>query len=190
MVATVALRPLSVDDYHRMAEAGIFQPDERIELLDGQLRRMAAKGTAHSAGTQRTRRLFDQRLGGDRAQVRIQDPVQLNDYSEPEPDIAVVVPDPLDYIEHHPRPEDVFLLVEVSDRTFKYDTGEKALAYARSGIADYWVLDVNQRQLHVFRQPTEQSYQQHLILEPLEALAPLAFPDCEFNVEAMLPLQA
>lgn len=188
MTATVALRPLSVSDYHRMAEAGIFHPDEQIELLDGQLRRMAAKGTAHRAGTQRTRRLLEQRLGSQ-AQVCVQDPVQLNDNSEPEPDIAVVVPDPFDYVAHHPRPQDVLLLVEVSDWTIRYDTGEKAVAYSRSQIPDYWVLDVNQRQLHVFREPAEQGYQQHLILESADGIAPLAFPACHLNVSEMLPIQ-
>lgn len=187
MVPPVALRPISVDEYHRMAAAGIFRPDEQIELLNGQLRSMAAKGTAHSAGTQRTRRLLEQRLG-DQVQIRIQDPIQLNDYSEPEPDIAVVIPDPWDYVQRHPQPQDVLWLIEVSDSTFKYDIGDKAIAYAYSGIADYWVLDVNQRQLHVLREPTEQGYGQHLILEETQSITPLHFPSCSLSVAALLPL--
>lgn len=186
-MGSVALRLIRVDDYHRMAAVGILHADERVELLDGQLRTMAAKGTAHRAGTQRTRRLLEQRLG-DRVQVCVQDPVQLSDVSEPEPDIAVVVPDPLDYLAHHPRPEDVLLLVEVSDTTLKYDTEEKALAYARSEIGDYWVLDVNQRQLHVFREPQRTGYAVHRVLAVTESIAPLVFPDCLLLVAEMMPL--
>ncbi len=171
-----------------MVEAGILRADERVELLEGQIRSMAAKGTAHSAATQRTRRLVERTVERV-AQVRIQDPVQLDDYSEPEPDIAVVVPDALDYATHHPRPQEVLLLIEVADSTFKYDTQVKALSYGRSGIADYWVLDVNQRQLHVFRQPTERGYQQHQIFGEGDRVSPLAFPNFHWAVVDLLPLR-
>lgn len=182
---TVAVRRLSVQDYHQMAESGILHPDERVELLEGQIIQMAAKGTAHRAAVTRIQRLFDKRLG-DQVLICLQDPVQLDDYSEPEPDIAILVPDPLDYEEHHPTSSDVYLLIEVSDRTLKFDCDVKASAYARAGIAEYWVLDVNGRKLHVYRVPGADGYQSEAILSEEVTVIPLAFPDCVIAVREML----
>lgn len=181
----VAVRRLSVQEYHQIAASGILQPDERVELLEGQIIQMAAKGTAHRAAVTRVQRLFNDRLG-NRVLICLQDPVQLDDYSEPEPDIAILVPDPLDYEEHHPTASDVYLLIEVSDRTLKFDREMKAPAYARAGIAEYWVLDVNGRKLHVYRMPGADSYQSEAILSEEPTIAPLAFPDCVIAVREML----
>lgn len=184
MNAAIALRRLSVHDYHRMAESGILQPDERIELLEGQIIQMAAKGTAHRAAVTRIQRLFQAQIG-DRVLICLQDPVQLDDYSEPEPDIAILVPDPLDYAEHHPTPAEVYLLIEVSDTTLKFDRERKAPAYARAGIQEYWVLDVNDRKLHVYRSPNQDGYQSETILAEELTIAPLAFPECVIAIKEM-----
>jgi Uma2 family endonuclease len=185
MDASIAVRRLSVQDYHQMAESGILQPDERIELLEGQIIQMAAKGTAHSAAVTRIERLLRNRLG-ERVLLRFQDPVRLNDYSEPEPDVAVVQPNTLFYEDHHPIPSEVFLLIEVSDTTLKFDREVKSPAYARSGIAEYWVLDVKARKLHVYRVPGTDGYQSEAILSEELTVAPLAFPDCVITVREML----
>lgn len=182
---SIAVRRLSVQEYHQMAESGILQPDERVELLEGQMIQMAAKGTAHRAAVTRIQRLFNNRLG-DRVLICLQDPVQLDDCSEPEPDIAIVIPDPLDYEEHHPTPAEVYLLIEVSDRTLKFDCETKAPTYGRSGIAEYWVLDVNARKLHVYRVPGADGYQSEAILSEELTIAPLAFPECVIAIREML----
>jgi len=179
------IRLLTVQEYHRMAEIGIFDEDERVELLAGQIVKMPAKGTAHGAAVKRTEKLLENRLG-NRVLVRLQDPVRLNDYSEPEPDIAVVVPDPLYYEDHHPTPSEVYLIIEVADTTLRTDCGIKATLYAQSGIADYWVLDVNNRQLHVFREPSQDGYQSRVILGDDGSISPLQFPDISFMVGEML----
>jgi len=179
------IRLLTVQDYHCMAEAGIFHPEERVELIEGQIFQMAAKGTAHEAAITRTERLLRNRLG-EQVLLRLQSPVQLNNYSEPEPDIAVVAPNPLDYEDHHPTPSEVFLLVEVADTSLKHDREVKAPVYARSGIVDYWVLDVNERKLHVYRLPSSQGYQSEMILAEDVTISPLAFPDCTIAVREML----
>jgi Uma2 family endonuclease len=184
-IMRVGFRLISVQDYHRMAEAGIFCPDERIELIEGQIIPMAAKGTAHTAAVTRIHRLFRNRLG-DKVLLRLQDPIALNDYSEPEPDVALVRPDPLDYEDHHPTVADVFLVIEVADSSLKFDCEVKAITYAKSGISDYWVLDVTARKLHVFRLPSADGYQSETILLEEVAVAPIAFPDCEIRVEEML----
>lgn len=182
---SIAVRRLSVQDYHRMAQSGILKPDERIELLEGQIIQMAAKGTAHRAAVTRIQRLFEKRLG-DRVLICLQDPVRLDDYSEPEPDVAILVPDPLDYEEHHPTPAEVYLLIEVSDTTLKFDRETKAPAYGRSGIAEYWVLDVVARKLHVYRSPSKNGYQSETILSEELTIAPLAFPECVVTAREML----
>jgi Uma2 family endonuclease len=186
---SVAVRRLTVQDYHRMAEIGIFAADERVELLDGNLVSMVAKGTAHSSATTRTRRVLEAGLG-KHVCVRIQDPVQLDDYSEPEPDIAIAVLDPLEYADHHPQPSEIFLLIEVADTSLAFDLGAKALAYARSGITDYWILDVQARKLFVLRSPTAQGYQSEVVLDETMQITPLAFPDYTVKIREILPLVA
>jgi Uma2 family endonuclease len=181
----VEFRPISVQDYHRMAESGIFRPDERVELIAGQVIPMAAKGTTHSAAITRVNRLLKSRLG-DRILLRLQDPIELDDYSEPEPDIALVHPDPLDYEDHHPTVSEVFLIIEVADSSLRYDCEIKAIAYAKSGLSDYWVLDVTARKLHVFRSSSPAGYQSETILLEEITISPLAFPDCEIRIEEML----
>lgn len=171
------LRSLTVQDYHRMVETGILTTDERVELIEGQLYTMAAKGTAHSAAITRIDRVLSQRLG-NRALLRFQDPVQLNDISEPEPDVAIVQPDPLDYEDHHPRPQEIFWLIEVADSTLRRDRDLKVPLYGRAGIREYWILDVQEGCLYRFREPGDQGYGSEQTLSAQDTIAPLAFPDC------------
>jgi Uma2 family endonuclease len=179
------IRLLTVHEYDRMTEIGIFDEDERVELLAGQIVKMAAKGTAHGAAIARTKILLDNRLG-EQIFVRLQDPVRMNNYSQPEPDISVVIPDPLYYEDHHPIPSEIYLIIEVADTTLRTDCGIKAKIYAESGITDYWVLDVNNRQLHVFREPSQDGYQSRVILADGDSISLLRFPDCSFFVREML----
>jgi Uma2 family endonuclease len=132
------IRLISVQEYHQMAEMGIFHPEERLELIAGQIIRMSAKGmvtersrsTARESAITLTKRLLRQRLN-DKVLLRIQSPVQLDDYSEPEPDISVVNLNPLDYEDHHPNASEVFLLIEIADSSLKYDREVKAMASLR-----------------------------------------------------------
>jgi Uma2 family endonuclease len=183
---TLNLRLWTVADYHRMAETGILDEDERVELLEGKIIWMSAKGTAHSSAVRRTYKLLENRLG-NQASISIQDPIQLNQRSEPEPDVAVVQIDPLDYADHHPTPSEVYLIIEVADSSLKFDCETKAKAYAQAGIADYWVLDVVERQLYVFREPNEEGYQRKVILGEDARISPLQFADLQIVVLEMLP---
>ncbi|MDX2099981.1 MAG: Uma2 family endonuclease [Leptolyngbyaceae cyanobacterium bins.59] len=181
----IEIYQLSVHDYHQMIESGILAPGEHVELLEGQLIKMAPKGTAHSAAVSRVVDVLSNCLE-KRALLRFQDPIQLNDYSEPEPDVAIVQPNPSYYEDHHPSPAEVFWLIEVSDTTLAYDCGPKALAYGRSGILEYWVLDINARKLHVYRSPDTNGYQSETILAEGLTIAPLSFPDREIRVGEFL----
>ncbi|NES71769.1 MAG: Uma2 family endonuclease, partial [Okeania sp. SIO2D1] len=180
------LRLLTVDEYHRMAEVGILHPDEKIELIAGQIiNKMSPQGSSHAASIRRSDRLFS-KLFSEGVSVQKQLPVILNNFSEPEPDIAVVKADSLDYDDDHPTAKDVYLIMEIADTTLKSDLEVKGKEYAKSGIEDYWVLDVNHRQLYVYRQPSQLGYQQEMILGEEEEIAPLAFPFAKIVVGELL----
>lgn len=180
------IRKLTVEEYHRMAEAGILDPDERVELIQGQIVKMAAKGTPHESAIMRTARVLGNGLG-EQVWVRTQSSIRLDDYSEPEPDIAVVRVDALDYADHHPTPSEIYLIVEVSDTTLKRDCEVKDKIYAQSGITEYWVLDVKNRQLRVFREPSDRGYQSQIILGEDAIISPLEFPSLNVAIASMLP---
>ncbi len=180
------LRLITVEEYHRMAEVGILQPDEKVELIAGQIiSKMSPQGSSHAAAITRTNRLFGKSLIAN-VLVRLQLPIILNNVSEPEPDIALVKADPLDYDDGHPTAEDVYLIVEIAHSTLKSDIKVKAKEYARSGIEDYWVLDLNRRQLYVYRKPTEEGYQQEMILQENDSVKLIKFPHCLIPVAEML----
>lgn len=185
MTAATDLRSLSVQDYHRMVAAGILAADERVELIEGQLYTMAAKGTAHGAAVTRIDRVLSRLLAG-RALLRFQDPVQLSDFSEPEPDVVVVQLDPQDYEDHHPTPREIFWLIEVADSTLRRDRDLKVPLYGRSDVAEYWILDVQERCLYVFRQPEATGYAVEQKLYEEDAIAPLVFPDCKVAVRELV----
>jgi Uma2 family endonuclease len=170
-----------------MAELGLLDPTERTELLAGQITLMAAKGTPHVTALRLLATQLDALLANEPVFVSTQDPIQLDDRSEPEPDLAIIQGTVLDYADQHPRPEQVMLVVEVADSTLSQDCEVKDKLYAQAGIADYWVLDLPHRQLHIFRDPTPTGYTRHLILTEPNSVAPLAFPDCRLELTAILP---
>ncbi len=125
----------TVEDYYRMAETGVLRPAARVELLEGRIIDMSPIGPFHGGLVKRLSRTFNLKAKG-RWIVSIQDPVRLDDRSEPEPDVMLLKPSPDDYTSRHPQPDDVFLLIEVSDTTLDYDREEKLPAYGRAGIAE------------------------------------------------------
>lgn len=181
-----SLKRWTVRDYHQMSEIGLLDPHERTELIAGQITLMAAKGTLHVTSLYLLINTMRDKLGNS-VLIRTQDPIQLDDLSEPEPDLAIVRGTVLDYADRHPRSSDVYLIVEVADRTLKYDCETKDQLYALAGILDYWVLDVKNRQLHIFRDPTPTGYTSHLILTEPNQATPLAFSDCEIILTSILP---
>lgn len=181
----VGLRRISIDDYHQMAETEILAPDERTELINGQIFQMVAKGTAHSAAVSRLSALLLKSLE-NQALIRFQDPIQLDDFSEPEPDIAIVKRDPLFYEDHHPIPQEIHWLIEVSDTTLKHDLEVKVPAYARALIREYWVLDIQDRKVFIFRSSDTQGFLEQTIATEEDVIRPLDFPNFAFAVKDML----
>jgi Uma2 family endonuclease len=181
-----AVKHWTVDEYHRMAELGLFQSGERTELIAGQILLMSPKGAPHVTALQLLGTILETELDG-LALIRTQDPIHLDNFSEPEPDLVVVFGGVLDYADRHPQPQDIYLVVEVADSTLKYDCDTKDKIYAKAEIAEYWVLDVKGRQLHVFRDPIPVGYTSHTILRELANVSPVAFPAISISIQAMLP---
>jgi Uma2 family endonuclease len=166
-------RKLTVDDYHKMAEAGILTEDDRVELIEGELIDMAPIGSPHADYVDRLNLMLINQLG-TRFRVRIQNPVQLDDYNEPEPD--VVIAQNRSYREAHPGSQDILLLIEVADTTLKYDRDIKIPLYARCGIPEVWLIDLQNKRLEIHRQPSQEGYQQILLPANTESVSPSLVP--------------
>ena len=150
---------ITVEEYHRMAEVGLLAPDARVELIDGEIIDMPPIGTRHAALVTRLHGLLVHAVR-ERALVRVQFPARLDDYSEPQPDLAVVAAREDFYAARHPVPSDTLLLIEVSETTLRYDQQIKAALYARHGIPELWIVDIKRKQLHVSRNPTPKGYRE------------------------------
>ncbi|MFH7026283.1 MAG: Uma2 family endonuclease [Heteroscytonema crispum UTEX LB 1556] len=148
----VTPKRFTIDEYHRLIELGFLTQGDRLELIRGELIQMTAKGTPHTFSTTRLCRQLD-RLLGDRAVVRCQEPIILSLDSEPEPDAVIARGNEADYLAHHPYPEDILLVVEISDSTLTYDQTTKLELYAEAGISNYWIVNLNARQLERYSQP-------------------------------------
>jgi Uma2 family endonuclease len=175
----------SVKEYYRMAETGVLPPDARVELLDGQIIDMSPIGPFHGRVTKFLNQLFSSTSQG-RWIVSVQDPAQLDDYSEPEPDLMLLKPSADFYGKRHPQPEDVFLLVEISDTSLEKDQDVKLPAYARSGIAEVWIVNLNDQTIEVYRQPHFTGYSSKTILGAGDKASPQAFPDVALDVAELL----
>ena len=180
------VRRFTVADYYRMAEAGVLHPDERVELIKGEIRVMSPQGPKHASSGARADRCF-QRLLADRADVRIQLPIHLADDSEPEPDIVLAMLDEDDYAEHHPTPAEILLVLEISASTLNYDRKEKSLLYAQAGITEYCLLNLNAREMENYRDPSPAGYRSKHTYEASEYFSPAAFPDLSIKVADLLP---
>ena len=179
-MSPVQLKRWTREDYDKMIEAGIFTPGERVELIDGEIIEMSPQNSGHSTAVS----LSVEALRAAFATgyyIRVQMPLALDPHSEPEPDIAVVPGSPRDY--RHAHPTTALLVVEVADSTFAYDREQKSSLYARAGIADYWLLNLVDRRLEVYRDPIPMAqarygwgYQTLQQYSAEDAVAPLAAP--------------
>ncbi|CBN57882.1 MULTISPECIES: Uma2 family endonuclease [Kamptonema] len=180
------LRLWTVDEYHQMIETGILDEDDRVELLEGQIIEMSLQIPLTAATTQTASNYLSNILTG-LAYIRMQLPITLRPNSEPEPDIAVVRIDPGRYFDHHPTPDEIFLVVEVANTSLAKDRRQKVRAYANANIPEYWILDVNEQQVYVFREPGNETYQQEIILNEEAIFSMVAFPEIEVSVSELFP---
>ena len=186
------IRPISLEEYHWLIEHGFFHEDERVELIEGVLRQMSPKGRRHAACLTRMLRIFYAGFG-ERASLRAQDPITLLDSnSEPEPDLVVARMREDDYTAHHPYAADVLLVVEIAHSSLEYDRRVKAPLYAAAGIAEYWLVNLVEDQIEVYREPVAPAegasyYHRHLRFCAQDTIHPARFPGCAFPVADLLP---
>ena len=168
-----------------MAEAGVLGEDDRVELIDGEIFEMSPIGRKHAGCVNRLNYLFSSRLAG-RAVVSVQNPIQLSEHAEPQPDLTLLRPRADFYTDAHPTSEAILLVVEVADSSAEFDRQVKAPLYARSGIPEFWLVDVDQDRVGVYRDPTSAGYATTCVLRRGDVINPSAFPDLEIAVAEIL----
>ena len=185
MAVPLTRRRFTVDEYYRMADAGIFSEDDRVELIDGEIVQMGPIGENHAGHVDRLTWLFSRRAG-DGAIVRVQNPVRLSEYSEPQPDMTLLHPRPDFYTSTHPGSRDVLLLVEVADTTAEYDRSIKVPLYARHRVWEVWVIDLQRDRVEIYRDPAPNGYREIRVARRGDRLTPLALPDVALSVDDIL----
>lgn len=187
MSVKILKRKFTVKQYHKMADSGILTEDERVELIQGEIIEMSPIGTQHASCVRRLNALLNSRLNG-RALVDIQNPVELDDISEPQPDVTLLRLREDFYSTAHPQPTDIFLIVEVADTTVTYDRGVKIPLYAEDNIVEVWLVDINGQRVEVYREPTPKGYQNVQQFRLGQSLSIQAFPDVTLTVDEILGL--
>ncbi|MEG4962128.1 MULTISPECIES: Uma2 family endonuclease [unclassified Microcoleus] len=192
MTAVTAKR-FSIAEYHRLGELGFFEPDDRVELIRGEIIIMAAKGRLHSfCNSLLVEELII--LLARRARVRAQEPIILSDDSEPEPDVVIARNRSDNYLSSHPQPADILLVIEVSDSTLKYDRTTKLSLYAETGISNYWIFNLVDNQLEMYSEPYQKqngsySYQLQRVVLPNQTVVIPGFTELSLDLSSVFPAQ-
>ena len=175
---------LNVDEYHRMAEAGILGPDARVELIEGEIIDMAPIGSRHAAVVRQLAHILHQNVGYQ-AIVSTQNPVRLDEYSEPEPDLALLRPRDDFYATAHPGPGDILLIIEVADTSLRYDREIKIPLYARHGIPEVWLVDLVNERLLRFLEPGPDGYRTEEDVTGTARIHPTRLPKIETDLSTL-----
>lgn len=176
---------ISVDAYHRMGDAGVFAPDARIELIDGEIFDMAPIGSRHASVVDQLTRIIVGAVG-ERAITRVRGPVRLGDLSEPEPDLALLLPRADYYRDALPGGADVLLIIEVADSTQHLDRRVKVPLYARHGVPEVWVIDLENGLVHFHRRPDNGTYAEISATEHPEVTPIAALPGITIDLSGVL----
>lgn len=177
----IPVHRFSVDDYARMTTAGILAPDDRTELLDGRILERPMIGSNHASIVARLNRVLTPTIG-EQGIVNVQNPIRLDDYSAPVPDVMVLRPRRDFYSGRHPEPEDVLLAIEVSDASLRLDIGLKIPLYARAAIPEVWIVDLQHRRLNVHRLPKNGRYEEEQTLIPPAVVGPTAIEGVDVDL--------
>lgn len=179
---TVPRITISVDQFHKMAAAGIFKDNERVELVEGEMIQMPPIGPAHAARVNAIGVLLARRVGDERAIVSFQNPIALPPQNEPQPGIALLKPAAHRYKATLPSASDVLLVIEVADTSMAYDRDVKIPIYAANGVVEVWLFDVQAEALTVFRNPIGVAYSQVTTMPKAASVSPLLLPDLTIPV--------
>src|SRR4051794_31647009 len=185
MAVHVERRQFTVAEYERMVEAGILAEDDRGELVEGEVIAMSPIGSRHAACVKRLNALLVA-WAGSVAIVSVQDPIHLDDYNEPQPDLALLRPRADYYASGHPQPADVLLVVEVADTSLTYDWGVKVLLYAQAGIPEAWVVDLANDTIDVYAQPVNGIYRSASQVQLGQSLVSPTLPGLTLTVGSIL----
>jgi Uma2 family endonuclease len=185
MTVSISRHRFTADDYHKMAACGILGEDDRVELLDGEIVEMSPIGLRHLSRVDWLAHFLMRALEG-RAIVRVQGSIRLDPRSEPQPDLVILKYRPDFYAQLHAGPEDVLFLIEVGDSSVDVDRDVKVALYARSGIAEVWLVNLRGERLEVYRTPQDSAYRDVAHLQGGHRIAPAAFPDLILQVADIL----
>lgn len=180
------LYEMTVEKYHQLIEAGIFTEHDKVQLIEGRLVEMSAKGVLHATAVSRIVRQFGRRFD-DLAVMRVQDPIQLNNKSEPEPDLVLARMPDVRYMLHHPKPEDIYVVLEAADSTLAYDRDELGPWLAQNGVLQFCLLNIRGRELEDYREPSSNGYRTKRTYTETESFSLVAFPDIHIQVSDLLP---
>jgi Uma2 family endonuclease len=175
----------TVEEYEKLNNAGIFDESDRVELLNGEIIVMSPIGYRHATAVTRLT-MFLARSSDGRFNVSPQNPFNLDERSQPQPDLCLF-DTAVDTLGHHPGPEFIFLVIEVADSTLRYDREDKCPAYAKNGVREFWLLNLDENVLEVYRDSDGECFRERRVLGPEESIAPLAFPDLLLKVGDFLP---
>lgn len=184
MTVQITRRPFTVAEYARMRETGILAEDDRVELLDGEVRLMSPIGPLHAAIVKRLNTLLT-RVLPDTVILSVQDPIQLNDYSEPQPDLAILQYRADFYAQAHPVADDVLLVIEVSDTTVDYDRDEKLPRYATANIQEAWLVDVNHFTVEQYLQPRNGKYLMKQLVERGDTITSRSIATLQLDIDRL-----
>ena len=185
MAVEISRRRFTADEYQAMGRAGILRDDDRVELIDGEVLAMSPVGSPHNGSVNRLNRLFT-RLLGDEAIVQVQGSVRLDPHSEPQPDLVLLRPRDDFYGAAAAGPADILLAIEVAQSSLAYDRGLKASLYARRGVVEYWIVDLNGAAVIRHTDPHDGRYRHVATVPPGQPFAPALLPGCTVTTRDIL----
>lgn len=185
MSVQIARRHFNIAEYYKMAAAGVFSEDDRVELIEGEIIEMNPIGSRHAACVGRLTKMLE-RLAGDRAIVWVQNPVQVSDYSEPLPDVALLKRRDDFYAQANPQPSDVLLIIEVADSSVEYDRDIKMTLYARAGIPEVWLVNLPKETVEIYARPLGGEYREIRLVKRGESLSAKSIPNLTVDAGAVL----
>jgi Uma2 family endonuclease len=185
MPSGIEKRRFNVDEYYAMARAGILSERDRVELIEGEIVTMSPIGVAHAAAVDRAAQTLMRSVAG-RSIVRVQNPIRVDTFSEPQPDLTLLRPREDFYRTAHPGPADILLVIEIADASLRYDRHIKAPLYARHGIVEYWLVDLAAGTVTSYTSPDGATYRAVAVHARGEMLTPIALPDCTLTVDDLL----
>lgn len=189
MNTTVSIHRFKVEEYHRLIESNILHEDDRVELIEGRIIDMAPIVSRHAACVSRLNEIFSEKLQ-KRAILNIQNPICLTEYSELEPDIAIIKRRSDFYAEQLPQPEDVLLIIEVADSSLEYDCETKIPLYAKENIKEVWLVNLIENILQIYKEPTPEGYNTMLKCRYNQKISPENFSDITLTVSEIFGLPA